>query len=399
MSQQHWGAPPPPQPGGTWSRGPAPWQGGSAGWPTNAYGPPPGQFSARAAQPGYGQPPYPPQPYPGYAPGGPWQPPRPPQRKRGGFTSAIQVALVVIGLIIAFNVLRALVGGIVGMGPAPAPSNPNDPTVTYQNESYVPPPVAKNPPAVPGPRDLDAAQKLTTANPLYQESVPVPTNCQMRNSVPVSQMSANQKEAHFNELMGCLMTVWINPVEDAGFQLPRPRVYVYTSPIKTACGNFDDVNAAYCAGDQRIYYANTLMDSFPASVSSANYSAEVVLAHEFGHAIQARTAILISEKYLEQDANGKAAKQALSRRTEVQADCFAGEFVQSVAHSQRLTPSDLDGLGELMYHMGDDVLTGKPDYVGGHGTGKARQTWFTRGVRDAQLQTCNSFVAPADQVR
>ena len=392
MSQQQWGAPPPPQQGGTWSRGPAPWQGGSSGWRSDAYGQPAPQYPPRAPQPGYGQ-----QPYPG--PGGPWQPPRPPQRKRGGFATFIRVALVVIGLIVAFNLIRGVLGGIVGSEQAPLPQNPNDPTVTYQNESYVPPAVDKNPPAVPGPRDLNAARKLTTANPLYDQTVPGPTNCQMRNTTPVQQMSASQKEAHFNDLMGCLMTVWINPVEHAGFELPRPRVYVYSKPIKTACGDFDDVNAAYCAGDQRIYYANNLMDSFPDSIASANYAAEVVLAHEFGHAIQGRTAILISEKYLEQDASGNAAKQQLSRRTEVQADCFAGEYVQSVAHSQNLDAADLQSLKQLMYNMGDDVLTGKKDYVGGHGTGKAREDWFGRGLADAQLQTCNTFVAPPDQVR
>lgn len=391
MSQQQWGTPPPPQPGGTWSRGPAPWQGGSSGWRPDSYGPPAG----------YQQRQYPQQPFPGYPqqpqPGAPWPTPQPP-RKRSGLGTLIRVVLVVIGLLIALNVLRGFLDGLGGSGSTP-PTNPSDPSVGYQNEGYVPPAVDKNPPAVPGPRNLDAAKKLTQDSPLYEQTVPVPTNCQMRNTTPVQQMSANAKEAHFNELMGCLMTVWVNPVEDAGFTLPRPQVYVYTKPIKTACGDFDDLNAAYCAGDQRIYYANDLFEAFPPSVSSANYGAEVVLAHEFGHAIQARTAILISEKYLEQDASSNATKQQLSRRTEVQADCFAGEYVQSVAHSQQLSDADLQSLGQLMYNMGDDVLTGKKDYVGGHGTGKARQDWFNRGLGSAQLQTCNSFVAPADQVR
>ena len=65
--------------------------------------------------------------------------------------------------------------------------------------------------------------------------------------------------------------------------------------------------------------------------------------------IQGRTAILVSEKYLEQDASGSAAKQQLSRRTEVQADCFAGEYVQSAAHSQNLAAAELESLKEPMY--------------------------------------------------
>lgn len=401
MSQQHWGAPPPPQPGGTWSRGPAAWQGGSAGWRNGAYT----DTGYAPASGGYGQPPgYVNDPryggQVGYGQGGnPWPAPQPPKKKHSGFGTFIRVALVIIGLVIAFNVISGLLGRIGAGGSAPLPQSPGEPNPSYQNEGYVPPAVDKNPPAVPGPKNMAAAVTLTKDNPLYEQTVPVPTNCRMQNNQSVNAMSASQKEAHFNELMGCLMTVWVNPVEDAGFTLPRPQVYVYTQPIKTACGDFDDVNAAYCAGDQRIYYSNDLLNSFPRSVSQANYAAEVVLAHEFGHAIQARTAILISEKYLEQDASSDATRQQLSRRTEVQADCFAGEYVQSVAQSQNLTSSDLQSLERLIYNMGDDILTGKQDYVGGHGTGKARQDWFGRGLRDAHLTTCNTFVAPANEVR
>ncbi len=60
---------------------------------------------------------------------------------------------------------------------------------------------------------------------------------------------------------------------------------------------------------------------------------------------------------------------------------------------------DLQSLERLIYNMGDDILTGKQDHVGGHGTGKARQDWFGRGLRDAHLTTCNTFVAPANEVR
>ncbi len=282
--------------------------------------------------------------------------------------------------------------------PAPAPQVPGDPTSPYQNEDYAPPPATRNPPAVPGPRTMEAAGRLVTENPLYDESIPTPTNCQMA-AVDVPSASPAEKEAHFNELMGCLMTVFAEPVEAAGFEMPRPPVVVYTRPIKTACGDFAEVNAAYCTGDQRVYYADSLLRAFPANVARAPYAAEVILAHEFGHAVQARTAILISEKYLEQDARSEAAAMDLSRRTEVQADCLAGQYVRSVAQSQGLGTGELAGLGELAWNLGDDVLTGRPGYAGGHGTGGARQDWFNRGLGSDAIAVCNSFVASSDEVR
>ena len=252
--------------------------------------------------------------------------------------------------------------------------------------------------AVPGPRNMDAAGRLVRSNPLYDQQVPTPTNCRMA-AVDVPSASAAEKQEHFNELMGCLMTVFAEPVEAAGFQMPRPPVVVYTRPIKTACGDFAEVNAAYCTGDQRVYYANTLLRAFPANVASAPYAAEMILAHEFGHAVQARTAILISEKYLEQDARSERAAQDLSRRTEVQADCLAGQYVRSVAQSQNLGPGELERLSGLAYNLGDDVLSGRPGWSGGHGTGAARQDWFDRGLGSDAIAACNAFVASEDEVR
>lgn len=282
--------------------------------------------------------------------------------------------------------------------PAPAPQLPGNPNSPYKNEDYAPPPVDRNPPPVPGPRNMDAAGRLVTENPLYAQEIPVPTNCTMAQ-VALDGASAAQKETHFNELMGCLMTVFAVPVEAAGFQMPRPSVTVYSRPIKTACGDFREVNAAYCTGDQRVYYANNLLDAFPPSVSGANHAAEMILAHEFGHAIQARTAILISEKYLEQDARTEAASMDLSRRTEVQADCLAGQYIRSVAQSQQLSAGDVERLGNLAYNLGDDVLTGRTGYAGGHGTGAARQRWFERGLADDLIGACNTFTASSDTVR
>lgn len=207
------------------------------------------------------------------------------------------------------------------------------------------------------------------------------------------------KQTHFNELMGCLMRVFADPVEQAGFTMPRPPVTVYTRPIQTACGSFDQVNAAYCTGDQRIYYAHNLLDAFPPEVTRARYAAELVLAHEYAHAVQARTAILISEKYLEDQARTQAAQQELSRRTEVQADCMAGQYVRSVAQSQQLDAQAIRGLSNVAYNIGDDVLSGRPGQVGGHGSGQARQEWFDRGVGSDAISTCNTFTAPSNQVR
>lgn len=374
MSQQTWGN----APGRTgWAapQGQQPW-----GLQQPQWGPP---------QQGYGAPGPSPQ---GYGAPGQFPQQRPP-RRRSPFAALLKVGIAVIAILMIANVVRGLLGG------GSAGTETTDPPANspYKNEGYQAPPADMSPPELPIPQTVGEANDYLLRNPIYAQSVPVPTNCQM-GSVDALTASRTQMEKHLNELMGCLMAVWEEPVTAAGYQMPRPPVTVYDRPIKTACGDLDDVNAVYCAADQQVYYALPLMRVFPPEVQRIQYAAETILAHEFGHAVQARTGILISGKALEQRMSDADAIVA-SRRMETQADCFAAKYVRSVAQSQSLDQAKLAAIDTLVYNLGDDVLSGKPNINGGHGLGKTRQAWFSTGMGSDTLQGCNTFNVPANQVR
>jgi len=379
VSQQQWGYGPTRGTGAAWPQAPATgWPGPQAGWPQQGW-----PTQAPQAPRGYGAPTA-------------WPAPQPPRRRRSGLGSVLKIVLAIAAILFVASIVK---GMLAPDDPSRPPvSDPASPVQPYTNEGYTAPPPDLDPPGVPGPRSLEAARTLTTENPLYDETVPVPTNCAM-GTIDMRTASPREMEGHFNELMGCLMAVFDDAVTDAGFELPRPPVTVYDSPIKTACGDFDEVNAAYCTGDQRIYYAAPLLDAFPPAVGQADYAAEMILAHEFGHAVQARTAILISGKVLEERASTEEAALDLSRRTEVQADCLSGQFVRSVAQSRQLGAAELENLSTFAFNLGDDVLTGRAGYSGGHGTGQARQAWFERGLGSDAIGVCNTFVATSAQVR
>jgi predicted metalloprotease len=318
------------------------------------------------------------------------------------------VALVMF----AFSIMRAVLGGLTQPDPGPGTSTTapaggstsgttgggaaGTGTVEYENEGYQAPPADFNPPDLPIPTTVSQAQSWLTNNALYPQDVPSPTRC----GLPAVSSAATtaELEKDLNDLMGCLMQVWEQPMEAAGFEMPRPPVTVYSSPVTTACGTMREVNAAYCAGDQRVYYARRLLSALPRQIGGTPYAAEVVIAHEFGHAVQARSGILIADKALEQRASEDAAR-VMSRRTEQQADCFAGLFVGSVAQSQNLAARDLQNLVDMTYYLGDDALSGEPDIEGDHGLGKNRQAWFAKGLPTNQIGVCNTWVAPAASVR
>src|SRR6185436_19937303 len=133
-----------------------------------------------------------------------------------------------------------------------------------------------------------------------------------------------QLKAHFEGLMECLMRVWQPPVTAANWTLVRPSVTIYGEKITTKCGE-SGINAFYCSADQQVYYSNQLRTVLE-SASENKWTADVVMAHEFGHAIQGRTGILISAHALGQNSGDKATDLQYTRRLETQADCFSGMF-------------------------------------------------------------------------
>ena len=229
------------------------------------------------------------------------------------------VAFVLI--IIALLALAGLV--IAGL-------NSGSSDVAYQNDNYQVPPPDTNPPPIPVPQTYEEAEQLITKNPFYDQTVPVPVRC---NSQPIDVTTASdaQLKSHFEGLMECLVRVWEPPVTAAKFIIVRPSVTIYGEELTTKCGT-SGINAFYCSADQQVYYSNLLPEALP-TVRKNKWTADIVMAHEFGHALQGRTGILVSSHALGQEAGDKATELQFSRRLETQADCFSGMFMRAVSQS------------------------------------------------------------------
>lgn len=374
------------------------------------------------AQPGWGQPVA--QRPPGLPPQTPYQgqpvgyPPAPPQGG-GGPTKLVLlgiVAVIAVGFF-AFS-LTSFLGGsgeVAGPTPLPTPGETSGPPEPPSPEPVPTPEVGEtsappvgvpepdlNPPDLPVPQTWDEVDAWLTSNALYAESTLVPTNCTL-SKIDVTTASPETMQEHLNTLTGCLMMVWQEPMQRAGFIMPRPPITVYTAPITTACGQSSSMNASYCSGDQRMYYSYDIHEAYrrnnPEVIDNA-FLPDLVMGHEFGHAMQARSGILLAELYAERyRAANESEELELSRRTEVQADCFAGIFLNSVAQASRMTEADRAGIIELARALGDDSLSGQPGIEGNHGWGVNREHWASTGLASNQVGVCNTFIADPELVR
>jgi predicted metalloprotease len=380
VTQQQWGQPRWNQGGGQapWGQGgQVPWGQGGGQWNQPGFGraavrqgfggPPAGGFGGRPLG----------QPY--YAPG---QFPPPPRRRRGGLRTLLFVMMLLA--VVAFV-------GLVGTNL----SNPGS-DVAYQNDTYKVPPPDKSPPPLPQPQTYDEAEQLVTNNRIYRQTAPIPVRC---NAQPINVATADddQLQAHFESLMECLVRVWQPPLEKSGYQVVRPTVTIYGRDVTTKCGK-SDVNAFYCSADQQVYFSN-LLPSYIKIVRTNKWAADVVMAHEFGHAVQARSAILISSHALGQNSGSEATELEMSRRLETQADCFAGLFTRAVSRDLGIEQSDVAGIEATFTAVGDDTVSGKPTILGNHGLARSRQYWGATGLGTSEVGRCNTFTASSSLVR
>jgi len=332
---------------------------------------------------------------------------QPPKKKSkvGLVVLLVLVPLIVLFLIIFVQALSEVMresgneASPAPTAPASFPGQDGDPVDgpdpvedEWVNEDYQIPPFNANPPELPWPDTYGEAADWLNANVFYSYASGAPVRCDL-NMVDPSTASKEQMSAYTNEIVVCLMRVWGPELEAAGFDASTPKVYVYSGSGQSACGKLSPGNAFYCPADQQIYYALDIADEFPALKHEAVLTVQVI-AHEFAHGIQGKTGVLAGQRVWEQyfeEQKDMAAAMASSRSLEMQADCWAGQFYGSVEKYLNLGPDATFALFDLMIELGDDTITGDPNFVGDHGRGHNRQAWFINGISNRPISTCNTF--------
>ena len=172
------------------------------------------------------------------------------------------------------------------------------------------------------------------------------------------------------QVLGSLQTYWSRT-------LPAEFGVTYSSPSRfsyyrgeegggPSCGGqpAPPKNAFYCPAGDFIAWDETGL-VIPYYVSAGDFAAAFVLAHEFGHAMQARL----------------PRQQQLPVLTELQADCFAGAWSRSVQDEGYLQAGDLDEATFAVFSARDVPGTAFTDPAA-HGTGFERTRAFTDGYSD-----------------
>ncbi len=149
-------------------------------------------------------------------------------------------------------------------------------------------------------------------------------------------------------------------------------VELYTEPIETPCGPAELNNAFYCPVTHSIFYDGNFLNVKGTSIG--DFAVAVVIAHEFGHAVQALLGLL----------------GGFTIQLELQADCMAGAFTKYAKSFGLLTEIDLGEAFDLLALIGDPE--GIPFFVpGAHGTAEQRNEAYMAGFTEG-VSRCFSII-------
>ena len=177
------------------------------------------------------------------------------------------------------------------------------------------------------------------------------------------------------------------------------KAVLFRDAINSACGFAQAATGPfYCPADHKVYLDLGFFEELDRKLGApGDFAQAYVLAHELGHHVQTLTGI--ERQVRERQSSDPGARNSLSVRMELQADCYAGVWghhANSGGGRVQLDPDDVEEGLNAAAAIGDDRLqrmqTGRvaPERFT-HGTSQQRVEWFKRGMDSGDPKACNTF--------
>ena len=220
---------------------------------------------------------------------------------------------------------------------------------------------------------------------------------------PGTQAPAGDADTQFvSRVLKSTEDVWQDIFRDMGRQYRDPKLVLFRDATRTECGvGQAAMGPFYCPADQRVYLDLGFFDELARRFKApGQFPQAYVIAHEIGHHVQNLLGISAKVQQMRQSMS-KRDGNALSVRTELQADCFAGVWANR-ADKQRggrmIDDKDVDQALAAASAIGDDALQKQsqgrivPDSFT-HGTSAQRARWFRKGLDTGDPRQCDTFRA------
>ncbi|WP_446680362.1 neutral zinc metallopeptidase [Amycolatopsis jiangsuensis] len=337
----------------------------------------------------------------GPPPGWPQQPgPVPPRRKPAGLIIGLSLGAVVVLVlgVVAIVSLNSSGQETSNAGyrnaPAPAPTSayelpPNNGSSTSSSDQ--PTSTEQSPTSSTGSEPHKVLELAD--HPILQDP-----DAGLQNQVcdlPAWQSTQAGAEAFFTAASKCLDAAWGPFLESYDLPFTPPALHFPTGPsFDTECGTIQvgiATAAYYCENNLYVPFKGLQTDQY--GNNPGVYLA--LFAHEYGHHVQEVAGIMDAAwQKIYAAGQDSAAGLEMSRRKELQAQCFSGMFLgahvdQGGTVSREMYNkawSDQETRGDNTSHSHD------------HGTNAHYAQWWRAGAKDNRIADCNTFAASSSDV-
>lgn len=192
-------------------------------------------------------------------------------------------------------------------------------------------------------------------------------------------------EVFASTVLGSNNDTWESLFSQINRDYEGPRLVLFRMGTESDCGSAtSEVGPHYCPLDKTIYLDETFFDELQNRFGArgGDVAEAYVISHEVGHHIQNLLGIL-------QRAQSKEASIAV----ELQADCFAGLWANSLKDKGIFEANEIIEAMDAAAAVGDDRIQEKATgYVNPetwtHGSAEQRVEAFTRGYEGDSLYSC-----------
>jgi predicted metalloprotease len=225
------------------------------------------------------------------------------------------------------------------------------------------------------------------------------------NSIPMpvtQELNAEQFEGQdsyevfASTVLGSSDEVWSSVFADNNREYNEPRLVLFRSATNSACGTATSaVGPHYCPLDTTIYLDETFFDELTTRLGAqgGDVAEAYVIAHEVGHHVQNELGVLNRVQTQQQALPAQA--NELSVQLELQADCLAGVWANSIRELGIFEPGEIREAMDAAAAAGDDRIQERVQgYINPerwtHGSAEQRMTWFNRGYETGDIEVCNA---------